>query len=299
MKRSLFGVIILTLIAATFAFRQTSNPAPVLAEDEISQPLVIAHQGGEGLRPSNTMAAFEHAAELGVDMLEMDIHSTQDGVLVVIHDATVDRTTDGSGAVLDFTFEELQTLDAGYHWPTLGDHPQAGEYPYRGQGITIPALEEVFQAFPDYPMTIEIKQAEPSITQPFCDLLRDYDMTDQVIVPSFHDEVTLEFREVCPEVATAGTEAEIREFYTLSFRGELEGYEPFAAAFQVPESYGGLPITTPQFVADAQSFGIEIQVWTINEVEDMERLIELGVDGIMTDYPDRLLALLGRDVAAE
>jgi glycerophosphoryl diester phosphodiesterase len=253
-------------------------------------PLVMAHQGGNGLWPDNTRYAFEQAVALGVDVLEMDIHSTADSVLVVIHDSTVDRTTDGSGAVHDFTFAQLQALDAGYRWT-----PDDGQtFPYRGQGITVPALEELFVAFPGMPMNIEIKQAEPSIAAPLCQLIRDHGRADQVLVVSFHEEATQEFRDVCPEVVTGTTQNEVIALFALS-KPFLEGvYSSAAGAVQVPEYRSGLHVLTPRFVDAAHKRGLQVHAWTINDEADMRRLADLGVDGIITDYPDRLLQVLGR-----
>ena len=120
---------------------------------------MIAHQGGDGLWPGNTLYAFEQAAALGVDVLEMDLHITKDGVLVINHDETVDRTTDGTGTIEDMTLAELKALDAGYDWSKDGGQT----FPYRGMGLTIPTLEEIFQTFPEYHMTIEIKKTTGSM----------------------------------------------------------------------------------------------------------------------------------------
>lgn len=251
--------------------------------------LVIAHQGGEELRPSNTMVAYRHAVALGVDVLEMDMHSTADGVLVLSHDETVDRLTDGNGLIKEMSWDELQTLDAGYRWTEDGE-----TFPYRGQGITIPSLEEVFAEFPDVPMVIEIKQQEPSIVEPFCRLIEQHGREDDLIVASFHPETMVAFREACPQVATAGTEQEIRPFYVLNRLGLPSLYTPPAEAFQVPEYSGGLHVVTASFVRGAHARNVAVHVWTVNDTADMERLLALGVDGIMTDRPDRLLALLAR-----
>jgi glycerophosphoryl diester phosphodiesterase len=253
-------------------------------------PLMMAHRGGDGLWPGNTLYAFEQAVALGVDVLEMDVHSTSDDVLVVIHDDTVDRTTDGRGAVHDFTLAELKTLDAAYRWT-----PDDGQtFPYRGQGITIPALEEMFVAFPGMPMNIEIKQAEPSIAAPLCQLIREHGMADKVLIASFHDEAIKEFRRKCPEVVTSTGQNEVIALFALS-KVFLEGvYSPAAGAVQVPEYRSGLHVLTPRFVDAAHHRGLQVHAWTINDEADMRRLIDLGVDGIITDYPDRLLAVLGR-----
>ena len=252
--------------------------------------MVIAHQGGEELRPSNTMVAFQHAVDLGVDVLEMDVHSTSDGTLILMHDDTVDRTTDGSGAIKTMTLAEIKQLDAGYYW--TNDEGQT--HPYRDQGITVPTLEELFIAFPNMPMNIEIKQQEPSIVAPFCQLLAEYDMLNKVLIASFHPKTMIEFREKCPGVATSMVEGEIRLFYglNLAFLGRL--FEPPGEAFQVPEYSGDTLVVTERFVRGAQRRNIAVHVWTVDDPADMQRFIDMGVDGIITDRPDLLLELLGR-----
>ena len=266
---------------------------------DFGRPVVIAHQGGDGLRPSNTMAAFEHAVELGVDVLEMDIHSTKDGVLVVIHDATIDRTTNGTGRVQDFTFAELQTLDAGYHWPTLAEESHRTDRPFRGQGITIPSLEEVIITFPDMPLNIEIKQKEPSIVPQLCELLKKHDRIgpNEVLIPSFHAETISEFREVCPDVPTAVVQNEVISFFVLNRLRLHRLWSPPAEAFQVPRESAGLKVITPSFVSNLQKHGVIVHPWTINNESEMVRMLEMGVDGIITDYPDKLLEI--RDKSRE
>jgi glycerophosphoryl diester phosphodiesterase len=249
----------------------------------------MAHQGGNGLWPDNTLFAFERAAAMGVDVLEMDLHSTADGALVVMHDDTVDRTTNGSGAIQSLTLEEIKALDAGYHWSA--DEGQT--FPYRGQGITVPTLVEVFAAFPDVALNIEIKQAEPPLVEPFCQLIRQYGMSERVLVASFHQETVEDFRQACPEVATSTGEGEVIALFALSKLLLEATYEPAAQAVQVPERRSGLHVLTPRFVDAAHGRGLEVHAWTINETPDMERLVALGVDGIITDYPDRLMEVLG------
>lgn len=254
------------------------------------RPLVIAHRGGKGLWPENTLYAFEQAVAMGVDVLEMDIHGTADGVPVVLHDDTVDRTTDGSGPVQAFTLTELQGLDAGYHWS-----PDDGQtFPYRDQGITIPALEEAFAAWPTVPMNIEIKQTAPSLVAPLCRLIREYGTVDNVLVASSDDETIQEFRRECPEVATSASQGEVLALWILS-KVYLEGvYSPAFQAVQVPERRGNLHILTPRFVDAAHHRNLEVHAWTINDVDDMQRLLSLGLNGIITDYPDRLMELVAR-----
>lgn len=256
------------------------------------QVMVIAHQGGEQLRPDNTLAAFQYATELGVDVLELDIHSTADGHLVVIHDDTVDRTTDGSGPVTSFTLAEIQALDAAYRWPHNRENPT--DFPYRGQGITIPTLAEVFAAFPGMRINIEIKQDDPPIAEPLCELIQEYDKESEVLVVSSQDEAIKAFREACPTVATGASESEVRLFFGLNmvFLGAV--YQPRMDSFQIPEYSGNIHVLTQRFVDTAHRQNVRLDVWTIDEVADMERLIDLGVDGIITNRPDLLLELLGR-----
>jgi glycerophosphoryl diester phosphodiesterase len=155
-------------------------------------------------------------------------------------------------------------------------------------------LEEIFQAFPNMPMNIEIKQESPSIVEPFCDLIHEYGMADQMLIPSFHQDTMNEFREKCPGIATSMAEAEIRLFFGLNKVGLGSLFTPPGQAFQVPEESGGMHVITPQFVRGAQNRNIAVHVWTVNDPKDMERLIEMGVDGIITDRPDLLLEILGR-----
>jgi glycerophosphoryl diester phosphodiesterase len=281
------GLAIAYLVLALLAQPAAERPFFARVGD---QPLVMAHRGGRGLRPENTLVAFEQAVGLGVDVLEMDVHRTADGALVVVHDHSVDRTTDGTGRVDALTLAQIKSLDAGYTW--TADDGQT--HPYRGQGITIPILEEVFAAFPDMPMNIEIKPSEPDLGAPLCQLIRDYGMADRVLIASFHSEAIQAFRQACPEVATTASQNEAIPLFALS-KLFLEGaYSPAAEALQLPEYQSGLHVLTPRLVDAAHRRNLQVHAWTINETEDMQRLLDLGVDGIITDYPDRLLAVLGR-----
>ncbi|WP_019587039.1 glycerophosphodiester phosphodiesterase [Deinococcus apachensis] len=250
--------------------------------------LNIAHQGGEGLAPSNTMLAYRGAAKLGVDMLEMDMHATRDGVLVLSHDETLDRLTDTKGRIADLTLAEVLAADAGYAFT-----PDGGvTFPFRGRGVRVAQLSEVLAAFPTMPMTIEIKQASPSIAAPFCKTLRDARMTGRVIVASFSDAALNGFREACPEVVTSMTEKELRPLVLLSKVG-LARLAPLPGQVaQVPVRSGSIEIVTPSFVRAMHARGVAVQVWTIDDPAEMRRLIGMGVDGIITNRPDLLKAVL-------
>jgi glycerophosphoryl diester phosphodiesterase len=275
------------LLALSACVPAATNPNPYITPQKV---WVIAHQGGEGVWPSNTMLAFQQAVRLGVDMLDTDIHLTKDGILVTIHDDSVDRTTNGKGKVRDLTLAEIKALDAGYYWPQFAT--DSTPRPFRGQGIRIATLEEAFQAFPTMPWTIEIKA--DGLAQPFCELMRRYKMTDKVIVASFRDSAMQEFRRTCPEVMTSMTESEIRPLVLMNLFGIGHWNTPPGRALQVPVQASGLEVVTPSFIAMANRMGLTVQPWTINEEAEMRRLVAMGVHGINTDRPDLLMKVLGR-----
>ena len=262
-----------------------------LSQRKTSRPLVMAHRGGAGLWPENTMLAFERARDLGVDVIETDIHSTADGVLVVMHDATVDRTTNGTGRINDLTLAEVKRLDAGYHWSPDG----MKTFPWRGRGLTVPTFEEVFTRFPEMHFNIEPKQERPSLAKPLCRMIRDKRMVNQVTVGSFRQIVLDEFRRECTEVATSASPAEVSEFVRIYKARSEAAYRPLMKALQVPERIAGAELLNKDFVEAAHSMNLQVHAWTVNEPESMRRLIGIGVDGIMTDYPDRLIGILSHD----
>lgn len=293
MKFKTWQVAAVLVLAVIGVLRLLAQPAPRLPyydSASLNVPFVIAHQGGDGLWPGDTMFAYQNAVELGVDVLEMDIHITKDGVLVLMHDETVDRTTDGTGEIESMTLAELKKLDAGYDWS-----PDEGKtFPYRGQGVQVTTLEDIFQAFPDKRMTIEIKKSNASMIQPFCDLIREHNMQDKVLAASFYDDKIQEFRAACPEVATSSAKQETTVFVILS-KAFLTGfYSPQFIALQVPEESGGITVMTEAFVRAAHGSGLAVEPWTINDQETMQKFINWGVDGIITDRPDLMLELLGR-----
>ncbi len=248
----------------------------------------LAHQGGEELWPSNTLYAYDQAARLGVDMFDTDLHATRDGALVLSHDETVDRLTNGSGLIRDLTLAQLKALDAGYRFTTDG----GATSPYRGKGLSIPTLDEVLAAHGDLPWTIEIKQDMPSIAALLCTKLREYKVTARVIVASFSDKAMGDFRRACPEVATSMTESELRPLVLMGKIG-LAGLPgaPGQVA-QVPVRSGGLEVVTASFVRQMHARGVAVHVWTINDAPEMRRLLALGIDGLDTDRPDLLKQVL-------
>jgi glycerophosphoryl diester phosphodiesterase len=253
--------------------------------------LVVAHQGGELLRPSNTLIAFQRAADLGADVLDTDLHRTADGELVLIHDETVDRTSDGSGAVWDLTLDELRELDFGYRFTT----DDGATFPYRGEGHGIVTLDELFTTFDDgIRFGIEIKQTEPEAATELCDSIRRHAYQDRVLVSSFGRDNMDVFRSACPEVPTSATESEVRTFYLLHRAGLNGLVAPDYEALQIPESSGRFHLLTGGLIDAAHAWGLLVIPWTIDDPDDLARIADLGVDGINTNRPDLLADLVDR-----
>ncbi|HJK97572.1 MAG TPA: glycerophosphodiester phosphodiesterase [Polyangiaceae bacterium LLY-WYZ-14_1] len=249
------------------------------------EPLVIAHRGGPSLGPEHTIETFQAGAEAGADVLELDVHLTRDGEIVVLHDDTVDRTTDGTGLVKEMTLAEVRALDAGYAWS-----PDGGEtFPFRGQGVRIPTMGEVFEAFPDAWYVIEIKQADPPMVDPFLAELDRYRMRARSVVASFRQEVLLAFRERAPDVLTSFSEEEVLTLFFLPMMDE-PGYLPPAELLQLPPTSAGIEVFTPRFLERTDRLGLPIHAWTINDRQQMDELLGKGIRGLITDYPDRARA---------
>jgi glycerophosphoryl diester phosphodiesterase len=292
--------VVAVLAALYLVLAAIASPRPRAAYFRLfpqDAPAVLAHAGGALLWPDNTLVAFDGAARLGADVLELDVHETADGEFVVIHDDTVDRTTDGSGAVADLTMRELRELDAGYRWTPSGPRADADAsgYAYRGRGVTLPTLGEVLSAFDDAAVNVEIKQEDPDVARRLCAYLRERDATTRVMVGSFHGRALAAFRSACPEVATSASQAEVAFFVALEKLRLSAVLTPPYDALQVPRTFSGITVVTPHFVAAAHARGLDAHVWTVNDQEAMRELVAMGVDGIITDRPDRALAVLGRD----
>lgn len=259
--------------------------------------LNIAHRGGAGLSPENTIYAFFRALNnFGADVIEMDVWSSSDGHPMVIHDETVDRTTDGSGKIIDMSLEELKRLDAAFHFTTDGGET----YPLRGRGITIPTLREVFEAMPGVRMNIEIQQVRPPMEKIVYDLIMEYGMQDLVLVAAKNCSVRKRFKAVNQAgIATSASTSQGVFFSILSKIGLGFLYRPDFKALQFPEAIRCIKVITPGLVKDAHLQKKEVHAWIINEIENMKKLIEMGIDGIITDYPDRLREFLqknGREI---
>jgi glycerophosphoryl diester phosphodiesterase len=265
--------------------------------------IAYAHQGGAWESPSSTLHAIQHAMEAGATAVELDVHATADGELVVCHDATVDRTTAAQGTIASFTLAQLRAMDFSYWWIPGADvtpgQPTAA-YPFRGRApgdpsFGIATLREVLEQFPGLVLNLDIKQTAPVVVpyeEPLARLLAEFGRTDDLIVASFLDPATDAFRRFAPDVPTSAGTMGTAEAWQAVQAGEDLPESP-AVAFQVPERQGDLVIVDERFVAAAHRAGKAVHVWTVNDTESMERLLGLGVDGIISDVPTTLCGVLG------
>ncbi|MBA4115066.1 MAG: glycerophosphodiester phosphodiesterase [Rubrobacter sp.] len=252
-------------------------------------PINFAHRGASSRAPENTLEAFHLAAESGAGGLELDVHMTSDGHVVVIHDDSVERTTDGSGLVRDMTLREVRSLDAGYHFTFDGGET----YPYRGRGVRAPELGEVLREFPDHKVNVDIKKEQTGVEAAVLGAIAGAGASNRVLVVSEMLEVLGRFRELSGGgVSTGASRHETGAFYRLS-RMRLESLSrPRYDALQVPVESGGRRIVTRRFIEAAHNRGVRVDVWTIDEPEEMRRLLDLGADVIMTNRPEILDGVL-------
>jgi glycerophosphoryl diester phosphodiesterase len=253
------------------------------------RPRLFAHRGASGTHPENTLPAFAAGLAAGADRLELDVHATLDGEIVVLHDARVDRTTAGHGEVRRLTLAEVRCLDAGH-----GFAASDGSHSHRGRGIRIPTLAELLAAHPDVPLNIEIKQADPPIVERVLRVLDDHVARARTLLAAEDGGLMTQIRAAAPDVLTSHSAPEVADFVYRLRDGRLHGYRPPGVAFQVPPSHGDVVIVTEESVRVAHDLGVEVHVWTINDAPRMEALLALGVDGLMTDVPAVAARLLGR-----
>ncbi|MEL6724455.1 MAG: glycerophosphodiester phosphodiesterase [Pseudomonadota bacterium] len=250
---------------------------------------IIAHGGGLGHAPPNTLIGLQRATDMGADVLEVDLQQTGDGVMILRHDDTLDRTTDRTGLIADFDWGSLATADAGARSVINGEH-------FAGQGIRIPTLHDALRAFPNARWIMEIKNNTPAAAEATCADIKGAGKEQKVLIASFHDESMAHFRTVCPNVATSMSSGEVRRFVIAARLGLTRFLRSPALALQIPAEADGIDLTHPRILAAAKARGIRVQYWTINEPSEMAALLEAGADGLMTDYVDRgFVALEARD----
>lgn len=244
------------------------------------KPLVFGHRGAAGLAPENTLPSYALALALGVDVLEFDVHGTKDGEVVVIHDPTLERTTNGAGEVREHTLAQLRQLDAGYQFTRDGR-----DFPYRGQGIRIPTFAEVLQAYPGVPCNVEIKQEEPAIIDTALAIIRKHGAADRMLLAAEHDSIMTSIRAATSDIPTSSSVGEVVEFMGRIDSGKWDDYAPQGSALQIPPRFNDIVLVSPDTLAAAHRHGLEMHVWTINQRDEMDELLAVGIDGIMSDIP--------------
>jgi len=257
------------------------------------RPRLFGHRGASAHYPENTLPAFHAAIEAGVPYLELDVWATSDGHIVAHHDETLRRLCGDPRRVLDVTLSELKALDAGF-----GFSPDGSNRPCFGQGITIPTLAEVFAAFPTAFCNIEIKQESPAIEAQVLAVIEAAGAADRVLLAAEQDAIMQRLRPLCGGIPTSFSIGELAAFFGWLQGGCRGDYRPPGVALQIPESWEGRTLVTAETLQAAHALGLEVHVWTVNELQDMERLLTLGVDGLMSDYPERLTTVARRQLPA-
>ena len=248
------------------------------------EPRIFAHRGDAAHFPENTIPSFQSAIEIGADVIETDAQRSKDGHFMVFHDDTLDRVTEGRGRIGDYTMQELKRLDAGYRYS-----PDAESFPFRGKKIAIPSLEEALRGFPHQRFNIDLKSDDPSQAGDYCALIRGCNAAERVLTASEFTGNLKAVRRMLPEMATSASHGEVARVFVLYRSGLLFAKRSMAAdALQIPELYRNWLLASPGMVRQVRRKGIRVHVWTVNAEADMRRLLDAGVDGIITDDP-RLL----------
>lgn len=240
---------------------------------------IIAHRGASGERPENTLASFERAVELGADALEFDVRLTADREVVVMHDPTLDRTTDFSGPARILKLAELRGADAGFHFT-----PDRGAtYPFRGRGVRVPTLGEVLERFPSTPILLELKEVAGQ--ERVRELIERHGAEDRCVIASEHYDALDAFRG--GRFALAASGREIFRFWRASV---IERGPPPVdyQVLSVPKRHRLLPVVTRRFLANARRLGLPVHVWTINAPRTAQQLWRRGANGIITNWPGRM-----------
>ena len=250
------------------------------------RPLVMAHRGRSAFVPESSFQSFKEAYELKVDVLETDIRLTKDRIPVIFHDATLDRTTNGKGSIIDHTYEELQEFDLGYWYKD----PSTNEYPFRNRGFRIISLLEMFEKFPSIRINMDIKDRISSAPEILFNTIREADAENRSLVGSFHHKQLRRFRSLNSksQIPTSASPIEVLSFvlHLLVFTRRK------FVALQVPPNLGFLKIITHENIKRAHKKNLAVHVWTINERGKMKQLLAWGIDGIFTDNPNMLLDVL-------
>jgi len=258
-----------------------------------AKPLIIAHGGTKKLAPENTMRAFDMADSIGTDMLEMDIQMTKDSILITFHDDILDKRTNTTGYIKDYTFENLKDVNFAFNY-----RDTAGYYPYRESKINVTSLESVFEKYSTkHPMCIEIKVYDEIPAQVACRqlhrLINKYNIADKVIVSCFEDNILKYFRIISDnKIRTAASLKETKTFVLLNTFHFAQLFMDDVDVLQIPVEKSGYKLDDKNLIDAAHRKNIAVHYWTINDPEEMKRLIEIGADGIITDRPDIMREVL-------
>ncbi len=251
-------------------------------------PRVFGHRGSAGTHPENTLESFRAAVASGAQYLEFDIHMTRDGEIVVAHDEHLKRMCGLDRLIPDMTYVELATADAGRMFTLDG-----ATFPFRGKGIRVPRLADVLTEFSKLRMIVEAKQIAPSVVAPMLDVIDRAAMRRMVLVASEHQEPLDEVRKLAPEIPTNFSYLESGMFIQAMGTRDAN-YQPPADAVQIPHRHESWELVTPESVAFAHRMGVEVHVWTVNEEPEMSELLDMGVDGLISDFPNRALEVVRR-----
>ena len=263
---------------------------------DVPRPIIFAHRGGAGEAPESTLGAMQAAlaANPGV-AIELDVHQSRDGHIVVIHDDTVDRTTNGTGAVAQLTLAELQALDAGF-CATPGERrgtaargacrEGTGKFPFRGKGYRIPTLQEVLAQLPRETL-IGMEVKAPGFEPKLAEVLRASGRLRRLIVGAARDDIAVRLRQLLPQVPHYFPRWAGMRFATSIKLSNGRLSSPDYQVFATPQAASGMRLDTAGLIQAARRLGVLVAYWTINDPEHIDRLLRLGADAIMTDYPDR------------
>ncbi len=262
---------------------------PSLSTDFFNPPMprAFGHRGSAGTHPENTLPSFQAAVDAGICYLELDVHMTRDGEIVVAHDDDLERTCGHQGVIREMDYVEVREADAGFCFG-----PERG-FPFRGRGVRIPRLADVLAAFPALRFIVEIKQEQPSLVERLLRVVDSAGMTGRVLIASEHQKPLDEVRKLVPSIPTNLAYYEVAAFLSAMATADSI-YHPPGDALQIPPTYHDWTLASPETVAMAHRHGIEVHVWTVNEEPQMRSLLEIGVDGIISDYPDRLRRVIAQ-----
>lgn len=259
---------------------------------DLPRPMILGHRGAAGVAPENTLFAFARGLALGAQIVESDVHVTRDGVPMLIHDPQVDRTTDGRGLLASLDLAAVQQLDAGHRFAS----EDGASFPFRGQGLRVPTLRETFDAHPDVRFNLEIKAAGREFIRRVVELVLEFEREDRTLLVAGEDAIQRELRAVLAETgARPALGASLSDILDV-VRAASEGRAPTtdSMALQIPAEFAGKPLVTRELVEHCHRHDLLVHVWTINEPSEMHRLLDLGVDGLVTDRPDRMAELVAR-----